>query len=74
MTLLVKQEELARDVLWKPNNGRQTLVRQKKIYFDQLMDDTGCRIEQLLNAMMIQRWMEEKCHGKPTLLDLMKIT
>ena len=32
-------------LLWKPTHGHQPRGRPKKTYIDQLMDDTGCRIE-----------------------------
>ena len=51
------KEELAGDVLlWKPTHGHQPRERPKKTYIDQLMDDTGCRLEELLIAM--ERWKE----------------
>ena len=46
------KQELASDVLlWQPSHGRQAPGRPKKTYVDQLTDDTGCRIEELPNAM-----------------------
>ena len=46
------KEELAGDVLlWKPSHGKKSAGRPKKTYIDQLMDDTGCRLEELPNAM-----------------------
>ena len=46
------KEELAGDVLlWKPKHGHQLRGRSKKTYIDQLMDDTGCRLEELPIAM-----------------------
>ena len=46
------KEELVGDVLlWKPSHGKQSAGRPKKTYIDQMMDDTGCRLEELQNAM-----------------------
>ena len=42
------KEELAGNVLlWKLTHGHQPRGRPKKTYIDQLMDDTGCKIEEL---------------------------
>ena len=38
-------------LLWKPTHGHQPRGRPKKTYIDQLMDDTGCRIEKVPIAM-----------------------
>ena len=46
------KEELAGDVLiWKPTQRHQPRGRPKKTKIDQLMDDTGCRLEELPIAM-----------------------
>ncbi|CAM1310307.1 Uncharacterised protein r2_g2061 [Pycnogonum litorale] len=52
------KEELIGDVLlWKPSYGKQSAGRPKKTYIDQMMDDTGCRLEELPNAMEDrERW------------------
>ena len=54
------KEEQAGDVLlWKPTDGHQPRGRPKETYIDQLMDDTGCRLEELLSAMEDrERWRE----------------
>ena len=54
------KEELAGDVLlWKPTHGHQARGRPKKTYIDQLMDDIGCRLEELPTAMEDrERWRE----------------
>ena len=56
----LSKEELAGDVLlWKPTHGHQPRGRPKKTYIDQLMDDTGCRLEKLPIAMEDgERWKE----------------
>ena len=44
--------EVASDVLlWLPSHGRRTPGRPRKTYIDQLTDDTGCRYDELPNAM-----------------------
>ena len=46
------KEELASDVLlWEPKHGKQEQGRPKRTYIDQLADDTGCRKQELNNAM-----------------------
>ena len=46
------KEELASDVLlWEPTHGRQDPGRPKRTFIDQLADDTGCRPQELKNAM-----------------------
>ena len=54
------REELAGDILlWKPTHGHQPRGRPKKTYIDQLIDDTGCRMEELPIAMEDrERWKE----------------
>ena len=54
------KEEQAGDVLlWKPTDGHQPRGRPKETYIDQLMDNTGCRLEELLSAMEDrERWRE----------------
>ena len=53
------KEELAGDVLlWKPTHGHQARGRPKKTYIDQLMDDIGCRLEELPT-----QWKTEKGGG-----------
>ena len=65
------KEELAGDVLlWKPTHGHQPRGRPKKTYIDQLMDDTGCRLEELPIAME-DRKVEGACYGIPSKRDLM---
>ncbi|CAM1311015.1 Uncharacterised protein r2_g2141 [Pycnogonum litorale] len=52
------KEELVGDILlWKTSHGKQSAGRPKKTYIDQMMDDTGCRLEELPNAMEDrERW------------------
>ena len=46
------KEELIADVLlWNPKHGKRSQGRPRKTYIDQLLDDTGCRLEELPNAM-----------------------
>ena len=46
------KEELAGNVLlWQPKHGKQSAVRLKKTYIDQLSSDTGCSYQELLAAM-----------------------
>ena len=46
------KEELASDVLlWKPTHGRQEPGRPRRTFIDQLADDTGCKAQELPNAM-----------------------
>ena len=54
------KEELAGDVLlWRPTHGHQLRECPKKTYIDQLMDNTGCRIEELPIAMEYrEKWRE----------------
>ena len=53
------------DIRWHskelPTHGKQTPGRPKKIYTDQLMEDTGCTFEELPNAMNDrERWNKIK--------------
>ena len=46
------KDELVSDVLlWEPTHGRQDPGRPKRTFIDQLADDTGCRPQELKNAM-----------------------
>ena len=46
------KDELASDVLlWEPTHGKQDPGRPKRTFIDQLADDTGCRPQELKNAM-----------------------
>ena len=49
---LRSKEELIADVLlWNPKHGKRSQGRPRKTYIDQLIDDTGCSLEELPNAM-----------------------
>ena len=46
------KKELAGDVLlWKPTHGKQTPGRPTKTYIDQLIEDTGCNLDELPKAI-----------------------
>ena len=46
------KEELITDVLlWNPKHWKRSQGRPRKTYIDQLLDDTGRRLEELPNAM-----------------------
>ena len=46
-----KEELIAAVLLWNPKHGKRSEGRPRKTYIDQLLDDTGCRLEELPNAM-----------------------
>ena len=47
------KDELASDVLlWKPSHGKQKPGRPERTFTDQLAEDTGCKLQELDNAMM----------------------
>ena len=46
------KSELASDVLlWKPTHGKRSIGRPHRTYIDQLVDDSGCLLEDLPTAM-----------------------
>ena len=54
------KNELASSVLfWSPKHGKRSIGRPLRIYTDQMIDDTGLRIEDIL-AVMTDRmgWRE----------------
>ena len=61
-----KEEVIADVLLWKPKHGKRSQGRRRKTYTDQLLDDTGCRLEELPDAM------EDRVGWKK--LDLMMMT
>ena len=46
-----KKELIADVLLWNPKHGKRSQGRPRKTYIDQLLDDTGCSLEELHNAM-----------------------
>ena len=66
------KEELSSDVLsWYPSHGRQSPGRPGKACVDQLKGDTGCKREELPNAMNDKSGSEGTCHVMPRKLYLM---
>ena len=64
------KDELASDVLlWQPTHSKRPRGRPAKTYIDQLLEDTGCNIDEIPTAMNDRKgWMErvKKCRASST--------